>query len=64
MLGVYHIMARIIITKYAHEFKKCEMLESLATTSVHCWLTHARLVRLSHTPLCISMVSGVCVQGM
>ena len=48
MLGVYYIMARIIITKYAHEFKQCEMLESLATTSVHCWLTHARLVRKLH----------------
>ena len=24
------------------------MLESLATTSVHCWLTHARLVRKLH----------------
>ena len=49
MLGVYYIIARIIITKYAYEFKKCEMLESLATTSVHCWLTHARLVRKLHT---------------
>ena len=24
------------------------MLESLATTSVHCWFTHARLVRKLH----------------
>ena len=53
MLGVYYTMAKIIITKYAHEFKQSEMFESLATTSVHCWLTHARLVRKLHSSVYI-----------
>ena len=30
MLGVYYTMARIIITKYAHEFKSCEMFRVLS----------------------------------
>ena len=30
---------------------------------VGCWLSD-RSIFLSHTPLCISMISGMCVQGM
>ena len=34
MWSVYYIMARTSVGKYINRYKKCEMIESVATTSV------------------------------
>ena len=49
-----------VIKQTQYLIERCNGLNDYADAG---W-SHARLNVLSHTPLCISMISGVCVQGM